>query len=318
MISIIIPVYNVQTYLDECVNSIVSQSYCNLEIILVDDGSTDSSGKMCDLWLEKDSRIKVVHKLNGGLSSARNTGIEVAKGDYIAFVDSDDFVDKLMYESLLNILEKTSDIDVASCGIEQFRDENYLDVRIFLNCFDREFSVMEYIKLILEHEIDNAVWNKLYRRTAISQTRFKEGQINEDILFNLEILSKINKLAYISNAYYKYRIRKGSITQQANPKLFDFIDNAFYMRKRILEDMKLGLSLEMEGYIYHEMTNYISTIEKYKSVALYKNQVNYCKRYILSHPILSFMNKFWSTKQKIKFALVSSFPIVYRFLLAIK
>ena len=114
-LSVVIPVYNVEKYLDKCVESIVNQTFKDLEIILVDDGSTDESGKMCDEWTEKDTRIKVIHKINGGLSSARNAGIKQAKGEYISFIDSDDFVEQDMYATMVEALDRTGK-DIASCG----------------------------------------------------------------------------------------------------------------------------------------------------------------------------------------------------------
>lgn len=317
MISIIIPVYNVQAYLDECVCSVVEQSYRDLEIILVDDGSTDNSGRMCDGWAEKDRRIRVVHKPNGGLSSARNAGLDAAKGDYIAFVDSDDFVDKTMFSSLLKAFDEKMDVGVVCCGISQFKDEDYLDTNPFLKLYNRKFTLLEYWRLILKHKIDNAVWNKIYRRNVIENVRFREGVINEDILFNLEVLQNVSFLIYVPDTYYKYRIRAGSITRQANPRLFDFIDNAFFLKKVLLEEMKFPLTAEMEAYIYHEMTNCISTVEKYHSADKYREQKKYCKKYILNHPVRSFGNCHWSIKQKVKFFLVSYFPSFYRFMLKI-
>lgn len=317
MVSIIIPVYNVQAYLDECVRSVVEQSYRDLEIILVDDGSTDKSSGMCDDWAEKDQRIRVVHKPNGGLSSARNAGLTVAKGDFITFVDSDDFVDKTMFSGLLRGFYENPDTDVVCCGISQFKDENYSDTSPFLKLYNQKFTLFEYWKLVLKHKIDNAVWNKIYRKSVIGNVRFREGIINEDILFNLEVLQNASSLIYVPDTYYKYRIRTGSITRQANPRLFDFIDNAFFLKKVLLEEMKFPLAVEMEAYIYHEMTNCISTVEKYHSADKYRAQKRFCKEYILNHPIRSLGNCHWSVKQKVKFFLVSCFPSLYRFMLKI-
>ena len=317
MISIIIPVYNVQAYLDECVCSVVEQSYRDLEIILVDDGSTDNSSGMCDGWAEKDRRIRVVHKPNGGLSSARNAGLDVAKGDYIAFVDSDDFIAPSMYADLLAVCEKNPDADIIGCGIAQFSDKDYSVVSPFLGLYNQKFTPLEYWKRVLKHKIDNAVCNKLYRKSTIGEIRFQEGIINEDILFNLEVSRNVNYLVYVSDTYYKYRLRTGSITRQANPRLFDFIDNAFYLKKVLLEKMKYPLAREVEGYLYHEMTNCISTVEKYHSAQKYRQQIKECKKYILNRPLMSFGDSCWSVKQKVKFFLVSYLPSLYRYMLKV-
>lgn len=317
MLTVIIPVYNVQAYLDECVCSVVEQSYRNLEIILVDDGSTDNSGRMCDGWAEKDRRIRVIHKLNGGLSSARNAGLDAAKGDYITFVDSDDFITPSMYADLLAVFEENPDADIACCGIAQFKDMDYSFVGSFLGLYNRKFTPLEYWRRVLKHKIDNAVCNKLYRKGVIEGIRFEEGIINEDILFNLEILQNVGCLIYVSETYYKYRLRTGSITRQANPRLFDFIDNAFYLKEILLEEMKYPLAQEIEGYIYHEMTNCISTVEKYHSAQKYWKQISDCKKYILNRPVKSFGNACWPVKQKIKFFLVSYLPSLYRYMLKV-
>lgn len=315
MISVIIPVYNVQAYLDSCVISVVQQSYVDLEIILVDDGSTDNSGEMCDSWEKRDSRIKVIHQTNGGLSAARNTGLEFSKGDYITFVDSDDWIDKEMYANLVELLQHNPCIDIACCGIEQFADWDSKKTKPFLTRYDKDFTALEYAKLVLKHKIDNAVWNKLFKRNLLEKIRFKYGKINEDILFIFDVLKSTRQISYISNPFYKYRIRKGSITQQANPNLFDFIDNAFCLKDLLLKEMKLSISEEIEGYIYHEMTNYIATIEKYNSQINYEKEIKFCKQYIMSHYLHSFSNHSWSLPQKMKFFLVSYFPSFYRYLL---
>lgn len=315
MISVIIPVYNVQAYLDSCVISVVQQSYVDLEIILVDDGSTDNSGEMCDSWEKRDSRIKVIHQTNGGLSAARNTGLEFSKGDYITFVDSDDWIDKEMYANLVELLQHNPCIDIACCGIEQFADWDSKKTKPFLTRYDKDFTSLEYAKLVLKHKIDNAVCNKLFKRSLLEKIRFKYGKINEDILFIFDVLKSTRQISYISNPFYKYRIRKGSITQQANPNLFDFIDNAFCLKDLLLKEMKLSISEEIEGYIYHEMTNYIATIEKYNSQINYEKEIKFCKQYIMSHYLHSFSNHSWSLPQKMKFFLVSYFPSFYRYLL---
>lgn len=312
MLTVIIPVYNVTEYLDECVHSLTKQSYRELEILLVDDGSTDASGSMCDVWAKKDERIRVIHKQNGGLSSARNAGLDEARGEYIAFVDSDDFIDKSMYCHLLSVLERDGNVDIACCGITQFKDEDYSVLTPFMGLYNRRFTVENYWQLVLQHRIDNAVCNKLYRKDVIGKTRFKQGVVNEDILFNLEVTQKTRHITYVPDAYYKYRLRAGSITRQAHPRLFDFIDNAFFLEKVLLEDMNCSLKAEAEAYIYHEMVNCIATVEKYQSVDKYRRQVNSCKRYILANPLKSFCNSNWPVKQKIKFFLVSYCPTLYR------
>lgn len=317
MISVIVPVYNVQEYLSDCISSIVQQTYPSLEIILVDDGSTDQSGKLCDDRQKQDSRIRVIHKTNGGLSSARNAGIEIAQGDYITFVDSDDIIDKQMYQELVEVLENDQQVDISCCGIERFMDESPEKKETFLQSYNQTFSIPQYIKLVLQHKIDNAVCNKLFRSRIVKSSRFPEGKINEDLLFIFNVLKVAKGVSYQQTSYYKYRIRKGSITQQVHPRLFDFVTNAFTIRDTVLQEMKLPLSAETEGYIYYEMTNYIATVEKYNSHTKHIKERVYCKHYITNHIIRSFSNTSWSIKQKLKFILVTYFPRLYRFLLNI-
>ena len=155
VLSVIIPVYNVEKYLDECVNSIVNQSYKNLEIILVDDGSTDKSGAICDEWRDRDSRIKVIHKANAGLGYARNSGIEVAEGDFVAFVDSDDFIDKDMYQDLMSIaISEKSDI-VYSGGFDKYlTDGSYNVVRDIQEKISVEFILYLIFWIITKGKIN--------------------------------------------------------------------------------------------------------------------------------------------------------------------
>jgi len=159
-ISIVVPVYNVEQYLEKCVNSIINQTYKNLEIILIDDGATDSSGKLCDELAKIDNRIKVYHKENGGLSDARNYGVERATGDYIGFVDSDDCIDSEMYEKLYEAIRKEN-VDVAECNLkiiypdreELFTEQNYYNV-----CTKQEY-LEEYLKIILKYLFQNIYRN---------------------------------------------------------------------------------------------------------------------------------------------------------------
>lgn len=214
-ISIIIPVYNVEKYLDECVQSVVNQSYKNLEIILVDDGSTDNCPQMCDNYALQDSRIKIVHKANGGLSDARNAGIDVATGTYIGFVDSDDCILENMYEELLSVMDY-SNADIVSSKFFLYQDgkekictwssmSGYIEGNVL--------SLKEYFALVVNETLDNSVWNKLYKAEVVTE-RFKKRRNNEDYLFfsRLAQTHPNTRIAFTNSAYYKYRQeREGSI-----------------------------------------------------------------------------------------------------------
>lgn len=234
MISIIIPIYKVSQYLDECVKSIVSQTYKNLEIILVDDGSPDECPRMCDEWAKKDNRIKVVHKKNGGLSSARNAGLAVATGEYIGFVDSDDYVDETMYEDLMRVMKLNMKTMVVSSPIIRNTDGIFSPyvVGTYKYKDGETIAFSEYMKLFLGMNIDATVWNKLYKREFI-QTLFCEGRNNEDYLFmyyNVKNVYATDRvLAVTDKAHYYYRDNAQSICHQAansvNRLFFDTLYN---------------------------------------------------------------------------------------------
>ena len=224
LISIIVPVYKVEKYLDKCVESIVEQTHKNLEIILVDDGSPDNCPAMCDEWAKKDSRIKVIHKKNGGLSSARNAGLDVCTGDYIGFVDSDDWIEPDMYEYLLDIgMKNNADVSRCEFVIEAENSDITVD---FQN--DSELSMLSGDELIIElvngDYSEGAMWNKLYKRKLFDSVRFKEGITIEDCLANYYIYRQQVTLVSSFAVKYHYLQRGDSITGTAfSEKSFDIL-----------------------------------------------------------------------------------------------
>lgn len=237
MISIIVPIYNVEKYLRQCIDSILSQTYTNLEIILVDDGSKDKSGDICDYYKEKDARIKVIHKTNGGLSSARNAGLEIATGEYIGYVDSDDYIAPDMYECLLKALEQHPEAGVVSTGTLMFNDgkDNYKPMNEeWERDVDTFTKAEDYCIKNLSNKTHVVVWNKLYRQEVTKDIKFLEGRNNEDARYEFD-LSKIlikKGLGFIEttgHGYY-YRLRENSISSDTKkPVLIDTVLN--------LEDM---------------------------------------------------------------------------------
>ena len=220
--------------MDICVESIVNQSFSDIEIILVDDGSPDKCPQMCDAWSEKDSRIKVVHKKNGGLSSARNAGLKAAAGEYIGFVDSDDYVDETMYEDLMRVMNLNEKTMVVSSPIIRNTDGVFTPYKLGTYEYkDGETMLFsEYMKLFLGMKMDATVWNKLYKRKFI-QTPFREGRNNEDYLFMYYNVKKHygtdNVIAVSGKAHYYYRDNVQSICHQAatsaNRLFFDTLYN---------------------------------------------------------------------------------------------
>ena len=216
LISVIIPVYNVEQHLNRCVDSVINQTYKDLEIILVDDGSTDNSGKICDEYALKDNRIKVIHKQNGGVSSARNAGLDIAKGHYIGFIDSDDFIVLDMYEFLYDLLVK-NDADISCCNKFNFINNEYLP--------DKDFP-REGI-LSLNDILQDSGWGlhiviKLFSRNVIDNIRFNENiAIGEDLLFCFEVLKNSKKTVFKNIAkYYYYYNTSGAIRKKIFKRKF--------------------------------------------------------------------------------------------------
>lgn len=242
MISIIVPVYKVEKYLDTCMESIVGQTYSDIEIILVDDGSPDNCPRMCDEWAARDSRIKVVHKINGGLSSARNAGLAIAKGEYIGFVDSDDYINDTMYEDLMRIASLDSRNVIVSSPI--YRDvageiSSYKVGRFeYVDC--KSMSMKEYMSLFLDLSMDATVWNKLFKREFI-QTAFREGRNNEDYLFmyyNVKALYDTDyRIAVTDKPHYYYRDSPQSICHQAATSANRLFFDELYNMQEILDDL---------------------------------------------------------------------------------
>lgn len=211
LISIIVPIYNVEHYLPKCIDSILVQSYGYLEIILVNDGSTDNCGKICDEYARKDVRIKVIHQKNQGLSAARNVGISIAKGVYVGFVDSDDWIVPDMYHQLLTEIVR-QDADMVQCGI-YYNTAN----GIFTNCKGEAgttiYTVVEdFMKALLTNRITNSAWNKLYKRELLDETIFPVGLYFEDGYATSNVIQRCRKIILINTPYYVYNsCREGSI-----------------------------------------------------------------------------------------------------------
>ena len=212
-VSVIIPVYKAEYFLDKCVSSIINQTYENLEIILVDDGSPDNSPKMCDEWAQKDKRIKVIHKENGGASSARNKGLEDCTGDYIYFCDSDDFIEINCIEKLV---DKIKDNDVVIMGYNKVNGD-----KITAKVYNDKLSQNEFISEII-HEWDfGLLWNKLYKKEFIKSKFNEKFKIREDLLFNSEYFKNVKKIGLINEPLYNYIDNPNSLTKGAKTIPFE-------------------------------------------------------------------------------------------------
>lgn len=214
LISIIVPVYNVNKYIKKCVNSITSQTYSNLEIILVDDGSKDTSGDICDELAKNDSRIKVIHKVNGGLSDARNCGIDIASGKYIGFVDGDDYIAPQMMENMLLAIERHH-AAVAMCGRFVVDEEENIEKKMFTLDEEKVFDGKTAIRYALTYNgCDFAAWDKLYKKSLFDGVRYPLGVMSEDYQVTPMVLSSADKIVHVASPFYYYVQRRGSITKQ--------------------------------------------------------------------------------------------------------
>lgn len=267
-ISIIVPVYNVEDYLSKCIDSIINQTYRNLEIIIVNDGSSDNSGQMSDQYAKKDERIIVLHKENGGLSSARNAGLDIAKGDYIGFVDSDDYIASNMYEILYNsIINHNCDISIAR--IQASDREEIKDNRVMVL---NKVEALE--RSILSDDLEVCIPNRLYKRFIFNNLRFETGKIYEDFLIVTDIFLNVENVVYNGNANYHYTIRAGSITHPETIKINeDIIDAA----------SKTLLTIKKENMLKPDIV--------WGCLRREKDMLNYCTKYMFSNKNRDFVKK---------------------------
>jgi len=225
LISIIIPVYKVELYLKKCVDSVLAQTYANLEIILVDDGSPDNCGKICDEYAEMDERVRVVHKENGGLSDARNAGLDIMNGEYVAFVDSDDWVmPKYIEDMYENLKEYGADISLS--GTIYVYENNKKDMILSVNKNKGLYTQKEAVEnLFYQKGIYPSAWAKLYKKELFEKIRYPKGKLNEDSATTYKIFCLCDKISYTNANNYCYLQRTGSIENSAfSPKKMDAID----------------------------------------------------------------------------------------------
>lgn len=218
LISVIIPVYNVEKYLSKCVNSIINQTYKKLEIILVDDGSLDTSGTICDEFWRKDERILVIHQENKGGGYARNVGLEKAKGKYISFIDSDDYIAPNMYEQLIDIFEKEN-ADIVECEFVEVNDSEYLFSKANEGMCLKQFSTKQALKEnISDHYFRQLIWNKLYRKDIIGNIRFPVNTKIDDEFFTYKVIGNARKLVHCDEKMYAYRQHANSVMHSIDVK----------------------------------------------------------------------------------------------------
>lgn len=219
-ISIIVPVYNIEHYISKCLDSIIAQAFSDFEVILVNDGSTDGSGKICDLYAEKDKRIRTIHKQNGGVSSSRNAGIKIAQGKYIAFVDGDDWIDKNLYKELYRLcLETGSDISICRFGREINGELIKSDEKKYI----LEMDNSEAIRQLFRGELYRfSLCNKLFKKSCFDKILFPEGRIHEDLSTTYRLFANSSKAVFTAYTGYIYVKRENSIlTSKFSEKRLD-------------------------------------------------------------------------------------------------
>lgn len=235
LISVIVPIYNVEKFLSKCINSILKQSYKNLEVLLVDDGSTDSSGKICDEYADKYDYIKVFHNRNQGLSAARNYGIHSAKGEIIGFIDPDDWIECDFYKKLYNTLDEFK-ADIVICGYsERNADEKTINKTNYKSQFFEDKR--DSINALCGEQFHNYVWNKLFRKKLFDEIQFPDGKSYEDLAVMHKLFFKADRIVILKDALYNYLIRPDSLVHQRSK----YIDAFEMFYQRYLELQQLGL-----------------------------------------------------------------------------
>ena len=224
LISVIVPVFKVEKYLDRCVQSIVDQTYRNLEIILVDDGSPDNCPAMCDAWAKKDNRIKVIHKKNGGLSDARNAGMAIATGELMGFIDSDDYISPEMYQLLYEHM-KADGSDIAACGVQMVWEDD-TPPQIMTKMGQYTLDNKQALQSIVEEScLKHPVWNRLYRKSCVLDIYFPVNRIHEDAFWSYQVIARAKKESVIDSICYFYCQRTGSImADRYSEKRIDLLD----------------------------------------------------------------------------------------------
>lgn len=285
-LSIIVPIYNVEPYLRRCIDSILAQTFTDFELILVDDGSPDNCPAICDEYAEKDPRIVVIHKQNGGLSDARNAGLDIARGDYIGFVDSDDYIHPTMYETLYHTAIETK-VDIVQCEylrIYENESKTPLDLPR-----DRNIIIYESSELLNNFFPDFAwrlmgyVWRRIYKRDAFACIRFPIGRYFEDTAITLSLLETCTSIAIIDTPLYYYFIRQNSITQGilSCKKICDHLNEHFIitdlLKKRSVEQYNYALDTLFRIYSLYIFTYYK---EKTQRITCFKINKMMRTRYI--------------------------------------
>ena len=314
LISIIVPVYKVEKYLEKCVKSILKQTYTNLEIILVDDGSPDKCGQLCDELAKGDDRIKVYHKENGGLSDARNYGVERANGEYIGFVDSDDYIHESMYEKLYEAIKKSGTL-IVECGLTRVYKNTlrpHYEGKDYFLILDKQGYLKEYLE---NRRLYGSAWCKLIHKDLAKKIKFPTGKIYEDAFYTLELLNNVEKYTLISGNYYYYYIRENSITTRPfSSKDMDYIEIMEKIRDYTLSNFPIYKEklLGRLTFAYISIFNQLIVTENYKQRQEYK----ILRKKLMDIRFKIIANKNAPRNLKIAISLLSINEKLYKFILS--
>lgn len=298
-ISVIVPVYKVEKYLKKCIDSILNQTYTNIEIILVNDGTPDNCGQICNDYSKKYSNVIVVHKKNGGSSSARNVGLDIATGDYIGFVDSDDWIEPNMYQRLIeNAIKYNAEISVGGLNnIKEYKNKyeqvkSTYNGKIEISCIDKYEGMKNFFLGTWP------AWDKIYKKEVHEDIRFPEGEINEDEAIALKLIDRCEKIVYTNEALYNYLSRPNSITtSKFSEKNLDWYrnckNNLKFINKNYPQLSKYA-QVRFCNSIMWSLRCIVLQNEKFKdSTKLLIKELKENKEYILKNELISKKEKLW-------------------------
>lgn len=291
LVSVIVPVYNVEKYLEKCINSILAQTYIAIEIILVDDGSTDTSGLICDQYATKDERVIVVHKSNGGLSDARNKGLEVCSGKYLTFVDSDDYITQ-DYVAYLKEMLDSEDADISVVDFTHIESQLKTKDKAIVKKYAQE----EMISALLYQEISTSANAKMYKRELFDNICFPEGKLYEDIISTYCLFKNANRLVYSPIKKYYYYVRDNSIVRSSfNSKKMDYIDNCIFVLNDVSVEFPELIAAAESRLLWADIHIWVNIDEPKKYDLEFKRAKKLIKKYrgtVLRNPMVRNKNKF--------------------------
>lgn len=282
IITIIVPVFNAKKYLSRCLDSIIAQTFADWECILVDDGSSDGSGYICDEYASLDSRFRVIHKANEGVSCARNAGLKIANGDFIGFVDSDDYISPVMYESLYKGVSKHN-VDVVFCNYYIVGSDKHIKANSFVDCdviIEGEKKI-NYINCCQTNKLLWFVWKGLYRKSILlnANITFVEEDVIEDSLFNLEYLLNCSNFIYLSSALYYYFLSEDSITRiNYKESYLNTLENTYNYKTKIFKKYNfIGYKIDSHRYTLSHTLPLLISNQLSSSESLWQIYNEFCK-----------------------------------------